>query len=123
MHFAPEGDRTRLVWPVLFLYPEFGDTDFIEAFHEDEVFGDHLEAMFGAGVERPPWDQEGRYRPDTVGLYYEDEKRSKLVRFDARRSLREVVGDERYLVKGGTPGFIVMVEGSEFHKDFLKKYE
>ena len=49
-----------LVWPVLFLYPEFGETDFIEEFNENDAFGDHIEAMFGAGVERPPWDRETR---------------------------------------------------------------
>ena len=49
-----------LVWPVLFLYPEFGETDFIEEFKETDVFADHLEAMFGQGVERPPWDRGSR---------------------------------------------------------------
>lgn len=24
-----------LVWPVLFLYPEYGETDFVQEFHED----------------------------------------------------------------------------------------
>lgn len=32
VHFEPDG---RLVWPVLFLYPEHGQTDLISAFHED----------------------------------------------------------------------------------------
>lgn len=27
-------DSTHLKWPVLFLYPEFGQTDFIESFDE-----------------------------------------------------------------------------------------
>ena len=33
VHFDPSG---RLVWPVLFLYPEHGQTDFISAFTEDQ---------------------------------------------------------------------------------------
>jgi hypothetical protein len=46
----------RLVWPVLFLYPEYGETDFIEEFDEDHVFSDHLDAVF---AEVPPWDAKG----------------------------------------------------------------
>ena len=48
------------MWPVLFLYPEHGETDFIEQFGENDQFSDHLETMFGAGVERPPWDAQNR---------------------------------------------------------------
>lgn len=28
-------DGDSLVWPVLFLYPEHGETDFVQEFHED----------------------------------------------------------------------------------------
>lgn len=28
-------ENDSLVWPVMFLYPEFGETDFIQEFHED----------------------------------------------------------------------------------------
>lgn len=39
-HPAAIGKRVHLVgeslvWPVLFLYPEYGETDFIQEFHED----------------------------------------------------------------------------------------
>ena len=39
VHFDPEG---HLVWPVLFLYPEFGETDLISAFNEEQRW-----ALFG----------------------------------------------------------------------------
>jgi len=42
-----------LVWPVLFLYPEFGETDFIQEFVENQTFADHLEVMFGDTDNRP----------------------------------------------------------------------
>ena len=32
VHLDPEGG---LVWPVMFLYPEHGQSDLIAAFHED----------------------------------------------------------------------------------------
>lgn len=28
----------RLIWPVLFLYPEFGTSDYIQEFHEDIMY-------------------------------------------------------------------------------------
>lgn len=39
-HPAAVGKPVRLegeslIWPVLFLYPEYGETDFIQEFHED----------------------------------------------------------------------------------------
>ena len=49
-----------LVWPVLFLYPEVGETDFIEEFRETDHFADHLDVMFGAQADRPAWDLQGR---------------------------------------------------------------
>ena len=61
LHKKVHVEENILVWPVLFLYPEFGETDFIEEFRETDRFLDHLEVMFGAGVERPAWDVENRY--------------------------------------------------------------
>ena len=60
LHKKVHVEENILVWPVLFLYPEFGETDFIEEFREEDKFSDHLEVMFGVGVERPPWDIEAR---------------------------------------------------------------
>ena len=53
-------EDNKLVWPVLFLYPEFGETDFIEEFRENDYFWSHLDIMFGLGAQRPPWDKENK---------------------------------------------------------------
>jgi len=42
-HPAAMGKRVHLeddflIWPVLFLYPEFGETDFIQEFHEESTY-------------------------------------------------------------------------------------
>jgi hypothetical protein len=63
-----------------------------------------------------------------VRLFYEDATRSdkskaRLVRVDVGATLKQILSDPRYMVMGGTPGFIVLAEGSEFAGDFLKKYE
>merc|ERR1712004_806366 len=65
----------RLIWPVLFLYPEKGETDFIEEFREEEQFYQHLEVKLEA-------------------------------------TLGEAVGKRGFLLKGGTPAFIVLVKNA-----------
>ncbi|NXV80254.1 TTC4 protein, partial [Atlantisia rogersi] len=60
VHLDADGNLT---WPVLFLYPEHKQTDFIEAFHENSRFIDHLMVMF---AELPPWDLERKYLPSNL---------------------------------------------------------
>nr|XP_013805837.1 PREDICTED: tetratricopeptide repeat protein 4-like [Apteryx mantelli mantelli] len=60
VHLDADGN---LNWPVLFLYPEHEQTDFIAAFHENTRFIDHLMVMF---AELPPWDLERKYLPDSL---------------------------------------------------------
>ena len=57
-----------LVWPVLFLYPEFGETDFIQEFVENQCFQDHIDVMFGDPDNRPGWDAgpDIKYTPAQV---------------------------------------------------------
>lgn len=38
-------DQGRLSWPVLFLYPEYAQSDFISAFHEDSRYLTYPKAL------------------------------------------------------------------------------
>lgn len=118
VHFTEQGN---LAWPVLFLYPEHGETDFIEEFLEDDAFADHLNAMFGPESPPAPWDLDSKYRSGVLRLYFEDRDHN-LVSVDTGKSLLSVLGDSKYIVTGGTPGFIVVVDNSDFHREFVKKY-
>lgn len=111
----------ELVWPVLFLYPEFGETDFVEEFKETELFSQHLEAMFDPDTERPGWDQGGRYSPASVDVFFED-REQQLVRLSQDCSLATAVTRKGFVLKGGTPAFIVLVRDCKFTTDFLSKY-
>ncbi|XP_075615441.1 tetratricopeptide repeat protein 4 isoform X2 [Balearica regulorum gibbericeps] len=62
VHLDADGN---LSWPVLFLYPEHEQTDFIAAFHENSRFIDHLMVMF---AELPPWDLERKYLPSNLEI-------------------------------------------------------
>ncbi|XP_004679095.1 PREDICTED: tetratricopeptide repeat protein 4 [Condylura cristata] len=110
-------DQGRLSWPVLFLYPEHAQSDFISAFHEDSRFVDHLMVMFG---EIPSWDLEQKYCPDNLEVYFEDEERAELYRVPPRNTLLQVLQHPRYCVKALTPAFLVCVGSSPFCKNYLQ---
>ncbi|XP_042525679.1 tetratricopeptide repeat protein 4 [Dipodomys spectabilis] len=107
----------RLSWPVLFLYPEYAQSDFISAFHEDSRFIDHLMMMFG---EMPSWDSERKYCPDHLEVYFEDEDRAELYQVPPTSTLLQVLQHPRYFVKALTPAFLVCVGGSSFCKNYLR---
>ena len=120
-HFSPE-DPSKLVWPVLLLYPEHGEMDLVEAFEEDTQFSDHLKVMFREEVEAAPWDAESKYWARDLTVYFEDTRGGQLLEVDVASTLGEGLRRSGYRMLGGTPGFIVMMEGSDFQRDFVKKY-
>uniref|UniRef100_A0A667YI62 Tetratricopeptide repeat domain 4 n=1 Tax=Myripristis murdjan TaxID=586833 RepID=A0A667YI62_9TELE len=110
----PQGS---LHWPVLFLYPEHQQSDFISAFCENSCFIDHLAVMFGE--ELPPWDTDRKYLPQNLQLFFEDEEKDTLYQVDPETSLLKVLQHNRCFVKAGSPSFIVLVNGSSFRTQFL----
>lgn len=110
-------EQGSLHWPVLFLYPEHQQTDFISAFCENNCFIDHLAVMFGE--ELPPWDVDRKYHPQNLQLYFEDEEKETLYQVNPETPLLKVLQHKRCFVKAGTPSFIVLVKGSPFWKQFL----
>jgi tetratricopeptide (TPR) repeat protein len=65
IRLTPEGDLT---FPVVFLYPEFNQSDTISLFYETDTIYAHLQNMF---QEPCPWDPQHTYNPDTLDLYFE----------------------------------------------------
>lgn len=126
---ASGGDSETLVWPVLFMYPEYGETDLIEEFEEvGQFFSDHLQAMFGHGIERPVWDIQNKYVPERLKIYFEDrltdpDKVALIPLKDTNTTLGEVLADPRYEVAYGLPTFIVLVEKSPYEAVMIKTYE
>ncbi|XP_008831213.1 tetratricopeptide repeat protein 4 isoform X3 [Nannospalax galili] len=110
-------DQGRLSWPVLFLYPEYAQSDFISAFHEDSRFIDHLVVMFS---EAPPWDVERKYSSEHLEVYFEDEDRAELYQVPPNSTLLQVLQHPRYSVKALTPAFLVCVGSSPFCKNYLQ---
>ncbi|XP_062411960.1 tetratricopeptide repeat protein 4 [Sardina pilchardus] len=110
-------ENGALQWPVLFLYPEHRQTDFISAFCETSNFLDHLAVMFGE--ELPPWDTYRKYLPQNLQMFFEEAESEQFHQVSMTTPLLKVLQHSRYMVKDGTPCFIVMVTGSPFSKQFL----
>eukprot|EP00079_Xenopus_tropicalis_P008405 XP_002931478.2 PREDICTED: tetratricopeptide repeat protein 4 isoform X1 [Xenopus tropicalis] len=111
-----QDENGRLNWPVLFLYPEHGQTDFISAFHEDSRFIDHLNTMF---AESPPWDEDQKYYADSLEVYFEDEESQSFYQVNPEATLLEAVQHRRFRVKAGTPSFLIFAKKSTFCIDYF----
>ncbi|MPC16643.1 Tetratricopeptide repeat protein 4 [Portunus trituberculatus] len=113
----------ELVWPVMLLYPEYQESDFIQEFTESDFFSDHLEVIFGEGAPPAPWDTEQKYQYQNLKIFFEDKEKEKLYSVDSSWTLSQALSDPRYCVMAGTPSFIIVVNGSRFMKEFLSKYK
>ncbi|CAF3724603.1 unnamed protein product [Rotaria sp. Silwood1] len=82
-----ESDQT-LTFPVVFLYPEYAQTDYIKEFHENTKLIDQLSVMFES---RAPWDEEGKYTLNQIGIYYEDQNKHELKTVSSDKTLLEVL--------------------------------
>uniref|UniRef100_A0A6Q2ZCN9 Cns1/TTC4 wheel domain-containing protein n=1 Tax=Esox lucius TaxID=8010 RepID=A0A6Q2ZCN9_ESOLU len=112
------GEQGIIYWPVLFLYPEHQQTDFISAFSESSSFLDHLSHMFGE--ELPPWDTDRKYSFKNLQVFFEDEERESLHQVNPETTLLKTLQHKRYFVKAGTPSFIILVKGSPFFLNNLQ---
>lgn len=124
VHFEDDkiGDESnpgKLVWPVLFTYPEHGISEIIEEFSEDDAFLDHLDVMF---EEKAPWDADGLYQLENLELYHEVDS-NFLRAIESKRTLRDVLSAGEIVVTAGTPVFVVLCGASPFRNIFLSKYK
>ncbi|CAB4069116.1 unnamed protein product [Lepeophtheirus salmonis] len=73
--FAPEAKRLHLngphlVWPVMFVYPEFQQSDFIQELSEDDYIFDHIYVVFNPEDEPPIWDTNQHYVASEVEAFF-----------------------------------------------------
>ncbi|XP_075678277.1 putative cytosolic Fe-S cluster assembly factor AAEL012261 [Dermatophagoides pteronyssinus] len=106
--FVHFDSHQTLVWPVVFIYPDVGQTDFIEKFSENSTFAEYIEMLFET---KPEWDQKNQYRPERIRCYYQScqtytvdgEKRIaqelELIEFDRKLSLLKVLQLDDYIVQ------------------------
>ncbi|UJR09986.1 hypothetical protein I4U23_014210 [Adineta vaga] len=81
-------ENQTLTFPVVFLYPEYGQTDYIKEFHQNTKLIDQLAEMFQS---RAPWDEEGKYTLDQMSIYYEDRDKHQLKIVPSDKTLLETL--------------------------------
>merc|ERR1719266_1802187 len=92
-------------------------------------YSDHLQAMFGHGIERPNWDISNKYHPEKLKIYFEDrltnpDKPGLIpVQNGQNSTLSEVLSDPRFTIVNGLPTFIVLVDKSHYETFMIKSYE
>ncbi|KAK0744145.1 hypothetical protein B0T18DRAFT_416677 [Schizothecium vesticola] len=100
-----ESAESSVVVPVLLLYPEDGETDFIKAFGEAETLGQHFGYVFPL-----PWDREGRYTAGGVECFAEAAA-GGLVKVGKGVVLLKVLGEGMVEVVDGLVKVFVVPKG------------
>jgi len=124
-------ETNQLHFPVLFYYPEFKQSDFIQDFCERDTFGDHLRNMF-PGDYFCPWDQEKKYVFFNLEVYLitnasealkkeekKEERKQKKMRVRHETELLKVLKHREFVVPG-LPVFWVVVKESKYKDVFLQ---
>ena len=131
-HFDPEDPTGQtLILPVLFLYPQYAQTDIISEFVEDTPFSAHIERMFPPAVPPPSWDLKAEYSADRIVIYAVTHRR-RLLKVGKKMTLRDVLkvsagkeGEPKdgLQLKGGCLSFVVLAKGDidkKWIEDFKK---
>ena len=120
---SPYGGRIQLLddgslsFPLLFLYPQHQQSDYIQSHHELEPLSTALALLFLPTAPSPPWDTHGLYRTDELQVWLEWEAvdgsggGGGRVRVDAALNLLSVLSmpvlrKKQYRIPG-VPTFVV----------------
>jgi hypothetical protein len=121
-------DTQTLKFPVLFMYPEFKESDFIAAFDEKDRFMDHLEMMFTHPETLEPlyapWDTEQKYDCGSLDIYFEswNAKVPKLYKINPQLTLGQVLRHASYEIKNGVPHFYILKANDPYTASFRQVY-
>ena len=63
-------EANAVLWPLLMLYQEHGQSDFLRQCREDSTIEDHLLAVMDPELAPPPWDPARTLTPSSVSVYY-----------------------------------------------------
>lgn len=124
-------DQGRLHWPVMVLYPEHTQSDFIGDFVETSTFVEELLAVFPPGEPCPPWDLEQKYRLADLRVFHERhfppsergmirKNKAKFASVAPTDTLQSVLARPDAFVPG-IPIFYAFVQKSQALKDWLEE--
>jgi len=124
-------EMQNLHFPVLLLYEEHNQTDFIQDFDESHTFQQHIIEIFPGGKQFCPWDTGKKYVHHNLEIYFISNavkplqhkgsgKRKRKIKVRQTSTLRKVLLYKEYVVPG-FPVFYIVVKGSKFKEEFLKR--
>lgn len=119
-------------WPVLFLYPQYSQSDFIASFNDQHSFAAHLEEMFPPSSAAPPWDTKGEYVNGKIEIYFlanavleaksgAAKGAKRWVKVAPHVTLRKALLHKEHVIPG-FPVFHLLVPG-EFRESFLSQVD
>ncbi|EZA56707.1 Tetratricopeptide repeat protein [Ooceraea biroi] len=85
-------EKDKLVWPVIILYPESQQTDFIQNFHEDASLIEHLAKLF---EEPPEWDVKHHYTVENINVYFEGKNKCSVHKVDVQLTLNKILQNKQ----------------------------
>ncbi|KAJ1757262.1 HSP70/90 co-chaperone [Coemansia sp. RSA 2167] len=120
-------ESAHLLWPVVFLYPESKESDFVQQFDEATSLYDMLATVL---AQPPPWDNQQRpaYTVDSVDTYFLArplggmEKDERLVKVKSTMRLATILENPKYNILDGIPSFLVLPKSSPFTDQFIEHY-
>ena len=98
----------QLVWPVIFVYPEYSQTDFIQEFHEDTTFEEQLQVLLGDPNNRPAWDTQGKYVPGRTKIGFPNPSTQEMIPVDPKKSLKDILCSPNFILIGANPVFTIL---------------
>ena len=108
-HHVQLSEEGHLVWPVIFVYPEYSQTDFIQFFDEESTFRQQLLALFGDEDSRPAWDTDRKYQVDRLRIAFPRfDDPSRLVPVAPEATLRSVLSSSDFVLTDAVPVFSVV---------------
>ncbi|KLT40762.1 hypothetical protein CC85DRAFT_248837 [Cutaneotrichosporon oleaginosum] len=126
---------TPLIFPVFFLYPQYGQSDLVTHFHEETSFDDQLAPIFPAtptstSPEWSPWDEKHEYYTNNLVVYVETVQR-RLLKVGKEITLREVLakavkitdkGRDGVPLRDGLLSFVVLPKG-KVEKEWIEDFK
>lgn len=110
-------------WPVLFLYPQHQQTDFLQDVAETACIGDLVEHVLPTHGPSAPWDTAGEFRPHTVDVYLAaGTETGTPVLLHLSDSLASALKRDGAVI-GGIPIMYVLLRGSAFEVVWRKEVD
>lgn len=129
--FDPE-DPGAMIFPVMFLYPQYATSDLIPTYHELTPFATHLSLMFPPQSPKPDWDVKGEYVDDGRLVVYAITKRKRILKVGKKMCLRDLFNAAKAKegekekdgleMKDGCISVVVLVKG-EVEKNWVEEFK